>query len=66
MKAHLTERSVKGLPPQPKNIIAYDEEVVGIAGTVCELQKFICGLAQTGVHAMPQCTGTHGTPASSA
>jgi hypothetical protein len=29
MKAHLTERSVKGLQPQPKNVIVYDEEVVG-------------------------------------
>jgi Arm DNA-binding domain len=29
MKAHLTERSVKGFQPQPKNIIVYDEEVVG-------------------------------------
>ena len=29
MKAHLTERYVKGLQPQPKNVIVYDEEVVG-------------------------------------
>jgi integrase len=29
MKAHLTERSVKGLQPRQKNIIVYDEEVVG-------------------------------------
>jgi hypothetical protein len=29
MKAHLTERSVKGLQPKQKNIIVYDEEVVG-------------------------------------
>jgi hypothetical protein len=29
MKAHLTERSVKGLKPGPKNIIVYDAEVVG-------------------------------------
>jgi hypothetical protein len=29
MKAHLTERSVKGLQPKYKNIIVYDEEVVG-------------------------------------
>lgn len=29
MKAHLTERSVKGLQPKAKNIIVYDEEVVG-------------------------------------
>ena len=29
MKAHLTERSVKGLQPKSKNIIVYDEEVVG-------------------------------------
>ena len=29
MKAHLIERRVKGLEPEPKNIIVYDEEVVG-------------------------------------
>ena len=29
MKAHLTERYVKGLQPKAKNIIVYDEEVVG-------------------------------------
>lgn len=29
MKAHLTERGVKGLQPQPKNIIVYDAEVAG-------------------------------------
>ena len=29
MKAHLTDRSVKGLLPNQKNIIVYDEEVVG-------------------------------------
>jgi integrase len=29
MKAHLTERYVKGLQPKQKNIIVYDEEVVG-------------------------------------
>ena len=29
MKAHRTERSVKGLLPNQKNIIVYDEEVVG-------------------------------------
>ena len=29
IKAHLTERGVKGLQPKQKNIIVYDEEVVG-------------------------------------
>lgn len=29
MKAHLTERGVKGFEPGPKNIIVYDDEVVG-------------------------------------
>jgi integrase len=29
MKAHLTERGVKGLEPAQKNVIVYDEEVVG-------------------------------------
>lgn len=29
MKAHLTERGVKALTPKQKNIIVYDEEVVG-------------------------------------
>ncbi len=29
MKAHLTERSVKGLQPKQTNIIVYDGEVVG-------------------------------------
>jgi hypothetical protein len=29
MKAHLTKRYVKGLQPKQKNIIVYDEEVVG-------------------------------------
>lgn len=29
MKAHLTERNVKGLQPKQTNIIVYDEEVVG-------------------------------------
>ncbi|MCA3642411.1 MAG: integrase, partial [Methylobacterium sp.] len=29
MKAHLTERTVKGLKPKAKNIIVYDEEVIG-------------------------------------
>ena len=29
MKAHLTERSVKGLQPKQENIIVYDGKVIG-------------------------------------
>lgn len=29
MKAHVTERSVKRLQPQPKNTIIYGEEIAG-------------------------------------
>ena len=49
MKAHLTERYVKGLQPKQKNIIVYDEEVVG----------FGVRITSGGTRALPSASAFH-------